>query len=191
MESNRGIWGDLLFMAKLSTVCACLLLATKSAVGEKAELSVKTADVILQMFNEASLPYEKIAIERFNSIFARQQSGKIKLWRNVDNPDIWACEATGNGMWGEITVVFAINSATWKIIGLRVVEQIETVGLGARISEDEFGDKFVGLNASNEIKCVAIKIMNNEFDAVSGASVSSGAVAKIVNKALKAIRQKL
>ncbi len=92
-------------------------------------------------------------------------------------------------MWGSITLTYVVNSYNWKILGLKVVEQKETVGLGARISEDDFGNKFIGINAENGVKSVPIKVMNNEFDAISGATVSSKSIEKIVNKSLLAIRK--
>lgn len=189
MKKNKTPWKDLLFMLKLSTACAILLLITKASVGERAELSIRTADSILQILGKETLPSEEIAIENFSNLFVSLQRGNIKIWRYVDKPYLWACEATGNGMWGSITLTYVVNSYNWKILGLKVVEQKETVGLGARISEDDFGNKFIGINAENGVKSVPIKVMNNEFDAISGATVSSKSIEKIVNKSLLAIRK--
>ena len=161
MSNNKTVWNDLFFMVKLSTVCAILLLITRTSIGEKADLSIKTADSILQILGKETLPSEEIAIENFSDLFVNLQRGRIKIWRYVDKPYLWACEATGNGMWGSITLTYVLNASNWKILGLKVLEQKETVGLGARISEDSFGDKFIGLYAENSVKSVPIKVKNN------------------------------
>lgn len=182
---------DLLFMLILSSFCAFLLLATRSAVGERAELSAGTADAILKILGKDILPSDDRLIEAFSGIFVRRQSGKIKFWRGVDNPELWACEASGNGMWGEITLAFVLDSSSWKIIGLRIVEQNETAGLGGQISEDRFVEQFTGLNGENGVEMASYKIMNNQFDAVTGATASSKSVEKLLNKALLALREKI
>lgn len=182
---------DLLFMLILSSFCAFLLLATRSAVGERAELSAGTADAILKILGKDILPSDDRLIEAFSEIFVRRQSGKIKFWRGVDNPELWACEASGNGMWSEITLAFVLDSSSWKIIGLRIVEQNETAGLGSQISEDRFVEQFTGLNGENGVEMASFKIMNNQFDAVTGATASSKSVEKLLNKALLSLREKI
>ncbi|MFA5597335.1 MAG: FMN-binding protein [Pusillimonas sp.] len=182
---------DLLFMLILSSFCAFLLLATRSAVGERAELSAGTADAILKIIGKEVLPSDDQLIESFSEIFVRRQSGKIKFWRAVDKPDFWACEASGNGMWSEITLAFVIDTTTWQIMGLRIVEQNETAGLGSRISEDRFVEQFTGLYGENGVEMASYKIMNNQFDAITGATSSSKSVEKLLNKALSMLRERV
>ena len=79
MKKNKTPWKDLLFMLKLSTACAILLLITKASVGERAELSIRTADSILQILGKETLPSEEIAIENFSNLFVSLQRGNIKI----------------------------------------------------------------------------------------------------------------
>ena len=86
------------------------------------------------------------------------------------------CESKGYG--GTITVMVAFNpDATVKQI--KVTEQAETAGLGAKIqTEKSFLDSFVGLPAEDfEV---------TDINAISGATISSKAVTAAVNAAIDA-----
>ena len=77
-------------------------------------------------------------------------------------------------MWAEITLVFVVDSFKKELLGLRVTEQKETPGVGSKISEEEFYTQFNAMSYQNEVK----------VDAITGATTSSRAVEKLLNKAL-------
>ena len=67
-----------------------------------------------------------------------------------------------------------------KITELRVLEQMETPGLGANIEKIEFYEQFTGLTQDD----IALKNEGGEIDGVTGATISSRAVIAGVKDAL-------
>lgn len=184
MSSSKGLSADFKFMLILATFCSVFLMTTRATVGVRAELMPRTVDAILEILGEEMIPGQSVALDRFKSIFQPRLSGRVKLWQSLSKPELWACEATGNGMWAEITLVFIFNRTDRKILGFRVVEQNETVGLGSMISEEAFCEQFTGLHVVGGVEMVLARVMDNQFDAVSGATVTSRAVEKIMNKGI-------
>ena len=180
---------DLEFMLLLASFCALLLIMTRAAIGERAEISLRSVDAILQIAGEETLPIEEQLLDRFNQLFSRRAGGRIKFWQGCRRPELWACEATGNGMWAEITLAFIIDTATGRLLGLRVVEQNETAGLGSLITDENFSEKFAGLHAAAGVALAPFKALDNQFDAVTGATTSSKAVEKILNRALTELKK--
>jgi len=68
-----------------------------------------------------------------------------------------------------------------KLRGIRIISQQETPGLGAKISEPTFLDQFVGLSASE----VELSKDGGAIDAITGATISSRAVADEVRDAIR------
>ncbi len=170
--NKRSLWTDIKFMLILSFICGLLLGGTNLAIGKKGEISPNTISTIFSItntnFNQNSI------YEEFESEYKQLTKGRIKLWKNNKNGSIIACEATGSGMWNEITIVFVINLLDQQIIGLQVTEEKETAGLGSKIREEEFTAQFTDKRFKNEVK----------VDAITGATTSSNSVEKLLNKAL-------
>ena len=86
------------------------------------------------------------------------------------------CHAKGYG--GNITVMVAFNPDN-TVKQIKITEQAETAGLGARIASDKvFQDSFVGLPAED--------FTVSDISAISGATISSKAVTAAVNAAIDA-----
>ena len=173
---RKSLWSEIKFMLLLSLVCSLLLGGTNLAIGKRSELSEET---ITAIFSITKIPFEQKSIyEEFESKFEQQSKGRIKLWMHKNNSSIVACEATGGGMWGEITIVFVLNKSDNQILGLKVTEQKETAGLGSKISEEDFEKQFTDKSIQNHVT----------VDAITGATTSSRYVEKLLNKALEKIR---
>lgn len=187
--STGQISREFRFMLLLATACSMLLMVTRAGIGERAELNLRTVGAVLQIIGEDFLPVEDAMLARFKKAFVQRSSGRVKIWRGLEKPELWACEATGNGLWAEITLVFVYNAKSSSIAGLRVTEQNETAGLGSQITDEDFFEQFTDIQAGAGVAMSAVKIMSNQFDAVSGATMSSKAVEKIVNHAINLIRE--
>ncbi len=91
-----------------------------------------------------------------------------------------AVEFSGSGFQSTIAVVVALKDDT--ISGFRVVSQSETPGLGSRITEEKFQKQFVGKKVSGGITYTKNGDAGvSAFDAVTGATESSKALARILN----------
>jgi len=85
---------------------------------------------------------------------------------------------TGKGYGGTITVMVAFNPDD-TVKQIKITEQSETAGLGAKISTDKvFQDSFSGLPAED--------FTVSDISAISGATISSKAVTAAVNAAIDA-----
>jgi electron transport complex protein RnfG len=97
----------------------------------------------------------------------------------------YAIPAEGAGFQDNIKLIYGFDPATRRIVGMRVLESRETPGLGDRIFKDpHFVAEFGSLAVDPEVHLVKGKgTGENEVDAITGATISSKAVVKIVNAA--------
>ena len=111
---------------------------------------------------------------------------------NQDTPVGIAFKTEGSGFQGKISIMLGIEPTFTSITGMKVLEQIETPGLGTKIVEDPsnksnplwFSEQFVGVNIFPQINVVKnVKpSTSNEIQAISGATISSKAVVLILNE---------
>ena len=114
----------------------------------------------------------------------------------VDNELVKVLRFSGMGLWDRISGIIAVNADVSQIIGLSIIEQKETPGLGGRISEKPFQDQFRGEKIDNSITMTpsaggdySTDHDNSAFDAISGATLTSTSFALIVNNAIKELKQ--
>ncbi|MFP4374533.1 MAG: RnfABCDGE type electron transport complex subunit G [Spirochaetaceae bacterium] len=96
----------------------------------------------------------------------------------------YAVRVSATGYGGEIRLLVGISPDLSSIAGLQIVEQVETPGLGARITEEDFRDQFEDLDPGETISYVKNEEPDseeNEIQAISGATISSEAVVDGVN----------
>lgn len=94
---------------------------------------------------------------------------------------------TTKGYGGDLKMIVGFDKDL-AIAGIKVIESSETAGLGANASKPEFSDRLVG----KTLPIAATKSGSageNEFDAISGATITSNAVAKGINDAYKKIKE--
>jgi RnfABCDGE-type electron transport complex G subunit len=96
----------------------------------------------------------------------------------------YAFLATGQGYGGNISILVGLqDEATVKAI--KIVSQSETPGLGGRITAASFTDQFNGL----PINDVALTKNGGRVDAITGSTISSGAVVDAVrNTAIEKVK---
>ncbi len=117
----------------------------------------------------------------------------IKSYEKIsENPDIfkgasgkdeagYAVLSAGMGFQGEITMMVGVNSVISRITGITILDSVETPGLGARIKGIDFRKQFDGKPIPDE--------ENIEVNVITGATISSNAVKKIIQKAVKDVKR--
>ena len=90
----------------------------------------------------------------------------------------YAMEIEGSGFQGTITLMVGINAQKRQVSGIKVLEMAETPGLGARIEEPWFKEQFSHKSFHEPF------VVGEDVEAISGATISSEAVARLVNKAV-------
>lgn len=104
----------------------------------------------------------------------------------------------GKGLWGTIRAFMAVNADFSRSVGIDFTDQVETPGLGARITEQEFKSYFRNLNiftvcrsSEGGLKMVRNKETPNtveatdELQAVTGATLTSRGVLNMLLSDLK------
>jgi electron transport complex protein RnfG len=97
----------------------------------------------------------------------------------------YAIDGSGPGYQDIIHLIYGYDPQRRRVIGMQVLESRETPGLGDRIYRDEeFVAQFSSLAVSPAIAVVKDgSEADNEIDAITGATISSKAVAEIINQA--------
>lgn len=119
-------------------------------------------------------------VEKIRTI--RYKEGEIYQGLNREGGVVgYVFEAKGGGYQGEIILMVGLSPDLTKILGIEVVENIETPGLGGKIEEGYFKGQFKGLST--------LKL--DEVEAIAGATISSRSVIKIVKKGIAEIKEVL
>jgi electron transport complex protein RnfG len=105
----------------------------------------------------------------------------------------WVFTATGSGFQDKIELVLAVNADFTKLAGYNVLFSNETPGFGDRIKGDYFRDQFKGAPASTLtlLKTGDPSVIDADIVAISGATVSSTAVVRIVNHYVEQVKTQL
>ncbi len=97
-----------------------------------------------------------------------------------DKPYAVALEDFGQGFGGALGVMIGFQLQTGDLVGVGITTLAETPGLGTRVTEQTFTAQFAGMSRDAAIK---VKKDGGEIDAISGATISSRAVAQAVAQA--------
>jgi len=133
--------------------------------------------------------------ENYNQISAEGMILYIGMNAADPNPVGVAFEAIGNGFQGKISIMVGISTDFKAINAIKILEQLETPGLGTKIVVDPsnkqdpywFPNQFKELVTLPLIEVVKnIKPSKpNEILAITGATISSQAIAKIINDGIQ------
>jgi electron transport complex protein RnfG len=101
------------------------------------------------------------------------------------SPVGFAIPAEGPGFQDTIKLIYGYDPFRRRVVGMEVLESRETPGLGDKIIKDEgFVAGFRDLAVAPEVVAVRRgRTRDNEIDAISGATISSIAVVRIINEA--------
>lgn len=115
-----------------------------------------------------------------------------------DQPIGVALKTVGPGFQGKVTVMVGLKPDFNAITGIEVIEQIETPGLGTKIVVDPsnkadaywFPNQFKGVLTDQPIATIKNQKPTNphQIEAITGATISSKAVADILSKGISAAR---
>jgi len=104
----------------------------------------------------------------------------------------WVLAASGDGFADRIEILIGLDRLAQQVTGLKVLSQKETPGLGAKIEKpDDFALQFASKSAELPIGVTKSAPSGNQVGAITGATVSSEAVANILNAAVQAFRNDL
>lgn len=182
---------NLLFILVLGSVSAALLLGIKAhtlPIIERYQATTLKATIL----DAAGIGFDKGDL---NEIFSRniktEEKDGLVYYLTPDN--LYIFEFEGRGLWGMIKGLVTLKSDLETIQNIRIIAQEETPGLGGRITEKEFLDQFQNKKMVPELFLVLRQkaVSDNEIDAISGASLTSKALLKMINRSGKRFRRRL
>lgn len=174
----------IVFLVVLSSLCTLIL--TGAQIGyEKASsvFSVRLYRTILDLFDipAAEGGVEEVFHENFDTAVIGDRTYYIS--KEKEKGSI-VFRTVGAGLWSQIEVLLAVAPGRDSLYGFRVISQAETPGLGGRITEIEFQERFRGVRIRPALRVVKFAAQPNEVDAITGASVTSRSIEKIINSGI-------
>jgi electron transport complex protein RnfG len=122
-------------------------------------------------------------------VSGERNKGETAIYAGYDsNGDFvgYAIPAAGPGYQDTISLLYGFVPGRALVVGMEILASRETPGLGDKIYKDaEFVASFGALAVEPEIVAVksGTKSKRNEIDAITGATISSKAVVRIINEA--------
>jgi electron transport complex protein RnfG len=120
-----------------------------------------------------------LAEKRYVDLGANERS-LFFIIRKDGEPYAVALEDYGQGFGGDLGVMVGFMLESEALVGIGVTTMAETPGVGTRVREPGFAEQFHGVPMEAEFK---VKKDGGVIDAVSGATISSRAVAEAIGKA--------
>lgn len=174
----------LVFCLIMGTVSGALIVGmnawTSVRIAKYEELRLKSA-----ILDVLEIPYtENNVIDVFNANVNVIEKEKKMIYKGKDGAI--AFEFKGSGVWGEIYGIISLNSDLYTIRNVKIIHQEETPGLGSRIADKEYLKWFKDKTIYPELVFLpAGKAKeDNEVDIITGATYSSKALERILNKTI-------
>jgi Na+-translocating ferredoxin:NAD+ oxidoreductase RnfG subunit len=117
---------------------------------------------------------------------------------STNRPIAYGFQLKGRGLWGTITAFAAISADLKSMVGIDFTQQMETPGLGARITEEEFKYFFRNLDltcfSQSDGPCITLvrnktasnrEVQISELQAITGATLTCSGVLKMMNTDLR------
>ena len=159
----------------LSIICivVALMLAAVNAL---------TADTIAA---NASKEKEAAILSLFpegESMDMQYAADGTEIYRVKTGDDVigYCADVEENGFGGAISMMVGVDP-TGSVCGVKIVSLSETPGIGSKVKSDGFLNRFRGRDPF---------VIGENFDAISGATISSKAVVRAVNRARAAVADK-
>lgn len=184
-----------IFSFSITFIFVFVLSLVASLTNKRVELARKIA--IEKAYLTASgvnIPEGKDIQEIFTNTFSVDFPGDEPLRADIDGRSIVVSPFEGEGLWGTITGVIALENTFDRIVGVEITSHSETPGLGGRIDEDWFKDQFKGERADTDLKIVQsggqgdTDPENGILDGITGATRTSQALENIINRQIRSLK---
>lgn len=179
-----------LFMIAITAVFISILtfvyLYTKERIAFQESLYLKKAVLYAA---GVPVPTDNLALSSLfdksvkeKDLYGRGQFLKLFIVSGNSGTEAYVFEVNGAGLWGTITAVVGLSPDLKTMKGITFIRQNETPGLGARISENWFQEQFRGKHGTFSMVPEKESTASDQFQAITGATITSTAVKDIVNK---------
>lgn len=192
--NKQGTFYTIIFIFIVSFAFVFLLSMTNQVTVEQVELNQELArrQAILNAMGIEAVTQQEIQ-EEFEQITGDSEQGLYVA--TIDGERVYATSFAGAGLWGTISGFLAVSADFNTIVGIEIVDDNETPGLGGRINEEWFKQQFVGEDISGGRLEVTMlegdgdpNKDNGLVDGVTGATRTSDSIESIVNNQLSRLQ---
>jgi len=192
--NKEGTIYTIIFIFIVSFVFVFLLSLTNQQTIARVQLNeelVRQGAVLSAMGIPADSP-DQIQ-EKYASVAADVEHGLYVA--NVSGNLVYATHVAGPGLWGTIEGILAVTADLSEIVGIEILSDTETPGLGGRINEAWFKNQFRGEAVTGGT--ITVKQIPGEgdpdhsngiIDGITGATRTSDSMQAIVNGGLRTLR---
>lgn len=189
-----------LFIFLVALFFAALTAGVNQALIKRIKLNEQTRNT-RYLLDVLGIAYPAAADPSLIADLERKRTSKLKVgnqtvYRAYDEagkPDGYAFRFEGKGFWGRISGLLSLKEDLDTVKGIIFTSHNETPGLGARIDEPWFRKQFQGIKLSNAAeggKYVSVggdAGKANRVDAITGATMTSSLLEKLLNRDLTKI----
>ncbi len=188
--NKEGTLYTVAFIFIVSFAFVFLLSMTNQATIERVRLNEEVARqrAVLSAMGVEATTVDEIRGE-FGRIAADEEQGLFA--RRVDDRTVYAKEFSGAGVWGLITGFLTVTADLEEFVGIEIVDDNETPGLGGRINEPWFKEQFEGQRIPDDGIRVRAGHADQEagiVDGITGATGTSNAMQAIINRTVEQFR---
>jgi Na+-transporting NADH:ubiquinone oxidoreductase subunit C len=128
--------------------------------------------------------------ERYRELNTSERDGILFYETEVDGEQIVAKQFAGPGVWGEISGIMSFTADGSRIRGVEIIDQNETPGLGARVTEEWFLEQLSGeLIVDGQIRINRgdgdYDKENGTIDGITGATGTSRSFHRMINDSIQ------
>lgn len=172
----------LITLTIIGVVSGALLSEVSNWAAPKIEIHRKAAtEQAIYLVQPNAKDYQKVETVDFEL---------YKVFDDGKNLIGYALPFEGNGFQGKIRLMVGVKDDLNELAGLEILEQVETPGLGTKVTEEPFTKQFNELKAEPKVAWVkgTPPSKPNEIQAITGATISSRSVVEIINQGLEKLR---
>ncbi len=191
-----------LFAVAVGAVCSGLLVGTTQITAPYREANAK-AEEIRNLLGAVGAPLDPMPraaalLETFDRDVREKKIGDLVFFEyapgGAGKPEAVAVPLAGMGLWGPVKGIMALEPDLVTIRAVRFYQQEETPGLGGEIGSERFQKQFMGKRIVSDDGKAGFRILKpggvvdaNSVDGITGATMTSTRVAKILDDASRAI----
>ncbi len=175
----------LVVLTLICTVCGLGLAALKMTTAEDIEmqkLKFEKAPALRKVLAGADNLDAIIQKENRTTVTADGTEYTVFIGKKGGEPWAIAYETSGTGYGGALGIMVGYTLEDGTIAGAAVTSMSETPGIGARVKDEDYGSRFAGMNSSDSF---ALNGDGGTIDAITGATISSGAYVSAVSTSAK------
>ncbi len=190
------IWYMVVVLGVIAAIAGAALSGVKGLtdpVIEKFTLEQKVKPSLEKFFGPIGIDNDYIAdrvkLELGKDELGRMQRLTVFKGKKGGTVSAVALQTSAGGYGGDLLVLTVFDVEKGALLGVKTLDQKETVGLGARVADDTepFIQQFTGMPYD---KGVALSSAGGSVDAISGATISSAAFTEAVNKAVTLLSER-